>query len=201
MIVKHSSCVLCMLRTAYSAYAAYMLFGLHICIYCIYILHKLHACMHRSVTCALQGPPMVGHPLIGVCTTEHAAAVEWQWIRAAAAPTAANGSGGKSPKRSGKGKSGSSSSKQQKAAGFTIELPTSSSRCVVLKQFRVQCSLRCSVVADTNCSYDCWLQRLILIVTFMISAHSLQQYTPCKLPSHVQFVVQSHHLQAAELTL
>lgn len=89
-------------------------------------------CVHRSVTCALQGPPMVGHPLIGVCTTEHAAAVEWQWIRAAGAngngcATAANGSGGKSPKRSGKGKNGGSSG-QAKAAGFTVELPTSSSR-------------------------------------------------------------------------
>lgn len=24
---------------------------------------------------------MVGHPLIGVCTTEHAAGIEWEWIR------------------------------------------------------------------------------------------------------------------------
>jgi hypothetical protein len=152
----------------------------------IYILHKLHACMHRSVTCALQGPPMVGHPLIGVCTTEHAAAVEWQWIRAMAAPTAANGSGGRSPKRSGKGKSGSSSSKQQKAAGFTIELPTSSSRCVMLKQFCAQCStpMRCSVVADNDRSCDCWLHRLIILVTVMISAHSLKHYMLHRLASY-----------------
>jgi hypothetical protein len=142
--------------------------------------------MHRSVTCALQGPPMVGHPLIGVCTTEHAAAVEWQWIRSTAAPTASNGSGGKSPKRSGKGKSGSdSSSKQQKAAGFTIELPTSSSRCVVLEQSCLQCSTRYSVVADNDPSYDCWLHRLINIMIVAMPSHPLQSSIRCVGSSHV----------------
>ncbi|KAG5184781.1 Endonuclease/exonuclease/phosphatase [Tribonema minus] len=35
----------------------------------------------RGITCALQGPPMVGHPLIAVCESESADAVEYEWVR------------------------------------------------------------------------------------------------------------------------